>query len=122
MKTKRFRMTVSYHVKVTKENLRVLLKKTIINHPDTSTRLYLNHMIIYSNSIDSNYAYATVFTRYAEKILQVVLSKRDFVPFPTDSSRARLVTEGIDRLFTRPFSTRYVLEDLYFHHVYDRYL
>lgn len=123
VKAKGVRMNISNQFKTTKEILRVLLEEYFV-HPVTDgakTRLYLDHMTIFSNSMNSNYEYATVFTRYAKKILQVVISKRMSIPFPAHSL-ASLLKGDIDRLYTAPFSPRYFRDHLFYGLVYDKYM
>lgn len=122
VKAKGVRMTISNQVKTTKEILKILVEEYCIraNESNEPTQLFLDHMTIYSNSMDVNFAYATVFTRYAKKVLRVVVSKRLVVPFPP-TSQASLVHGEVTRLFTAPFSSRYVLEHPFFSQVYDKF-
>ena len=47
--------------------------------------LLLDHFTIFSNAIDIEYKYATVFSRYSQKVLRVVLGKRVLVPILDDT-------------------------------------
>lgn len=118
-KAKGIRMTFSNQEKTTPEKLRCLLQETLVRGPTTHPpmELKLDHMTIYSNSIVVRYAYASVFTRYAEKILRVILSKRQSIPFPTNST-ASIESGTIDRIYLAPISPH---ENSSYCSVYSRY-
>lgn len=124
MKAKGVRMTISNQEKTTKELVRKLLEDAFVSPPVVPQEpLKLDHMTIYSNSMDSRYPYATVFTRYAQKVLRIVLSKRTPVPFPLQS-RALLSEEkgGIERLYLAPYSPLKIEDNPNYNSVYSRYL
>lgn len=122
IKAKGVRMTLSNQFKTTPELVRTLLQEEFIEKPPDDDRitLSLDHMTIFANSVDSKYPYATVFTRYAQKILRIVLSKRQKVPFP-HSHASSLVRGDIERLYLHPFSNEDIREHPSYQHVYSRY-
>jgi hypothetical protein len=119
-KAKGVRMTLSNQQKTTPEILRTLLQQTLVAKSDTPIQLKLDHMTIFSNSIDVRFPYASVFTRYAQKIFRVILSKRQHIPFPENEDYS-LEFQNIDRIYLAPFSPQDISENPSYCHVYSRY-
>jgi len=121
-KAKGVRMTLSNQQKTTPEILRRLLQETLVTKTDTPPiQLKLDHMTIFSNSMDVRFPYASVFTRYAEKILRVILSKRQHIPFPENKDYS-LEFQNIDRIYLAPFSPQDISENFSYSDVYSRYV
>ena len=76
-------MTIPNVAKCTPDILiRILQNKCIetaegYEHPEP---LLLDHFSIFTNSLNTSFSYATVFSRYTTKKLRVVLTKRVLVP------------------------------------------
>ena len=69
---------------------------------ENAESLQLDNIVIAPNSLDSNYPYASMFTRYGKKILRAVLNKRKAIPFPEGNRRGKLLDGQVDRLYLRP--------------------
>jgi hypothetical protein len=122
IKAKGVRMTISNQEKTTPEIVRSLLQQKLVRAAPQGmgVELRLDHMTIFSNSMDTRFPYATVFTRYAEKILQVILTKRQKIPFP-EFSTASLEEGNIDRIYLAPFSPQAIENNHVYNNVYLRY-
>ena len=126
IKAKGCRMTIPNVAKCTPDILiRILQNKCIetaegYEHPEP---LLLDHFSIFTNSLNTSFSYATVFSRYTTKKLRVVLSKRVLVPlldysaFLDDLTQAEFLdTHPLSlygRIHTVPFGCDFNLDDYY---------
>lgn len=94
IKAKGIRMTISNKITTTPESVRLLLAPYLVGnimYIDPKDKvLELDHMTIAPNSTNSDYEYATLFTRYGQKKLRAVFSKRDIIPFLTVEDRQQM--------------------------------
>ena len=126
IKAKGCRMTIPNKAKCTPDTLiRILQNKCIETAEgyEPPEPLLLDHFSIFTNSINTSFSYATVFSRYTTKKIRVVLSKRVLIPlldysaFVDDLSQAEfLLTHPLSlygRLHTVPFGCDFNLGDYY---------
>ena len=88
IKAKGCRMTIPNKAKCKPDVLlRILLNKCVETSVGYTPEdaLLLDHFTIFSNAIDIEFKYATVFSRYSQKVLRVVLGKRVLVPILDDT-------------------------------------
>ena len=88
IKAKGCRMTIPNKAKCKPDVLlRILLNKCVETSVGYTPEdaLLLDHFSIFSNAIDIEFKYATVFSRYLQKVLRVVLGKRVLVPILDDT-------------------------------------
>ena len=85
---------------------------------DPRVTVHYDHFTIFANSANSRFDYATVFTRYAKKIFQVVLSKRQIVKYPNQEREGTLLNGGIKRLYLAPYSPQLLEENENYRNVY----
>jgi len=105
IKAKGVRMTVTNKEKTSYEIIASILEQELMYpEEDKNQPLLLDNMVIAPNCMDSNYPYASMFTRYGTKILRAVLNKRKAIPFPQGNKRRRLVDGEVDRLYLKPCS------------------
>ena len=105
MKAKGVRMTVTNKEKTSQEVVASILEQELMYpEEDKEEPLRLDCMVIAPNCLDSNYPYASMFTRYGKKILRAVLNKRKPIPFPTGGKRRKLLDGDVDRLYLQPCS------------------
>ena len=103
IKAKGVRMTVSNKEKTTEVIIANILEQELMYpEEDKQEALRLDNMVIAPNCLDSNYPYASMFTRYGTKIFRAVLNKRKAIPFPQNEKRRRLMDGEVDRLYLRP--------------------
>ena len=121
MKAKGVRLTISNRARATPELIRKMLAQEFSGAGDIENPIegiQMDHMVIYSNSTNSKYNYAEVFTRYSKKIFKVVLSKRQKVMFPYTDLERQLQEGEISRLYLAPLSPYPVEENSSYSHVY----
>jgi len=103
VKAKGVRMTVSNKEKTTQEIIASILEQELMYpEEDKIEPLRLDNMVIAPNCMDTEYPYASMFTRYGKKILRAVLNKRKPIPFSVTNKRKRLMDGDVDRLYLRP--------------------
>ena len=123
IKAKGLCMTISNRVKTTPETLKFLLLMKLVDNvildedKEKIPILLLDHMTIFSNTTNIDYPYATLFTRYSQKKLQVVFSKRQLIYMYDDEyadwfdMRTYLASHDVDslpRIFTVPFGYKQI--------------
>ena len=118
MKCKGVRMTLTNRARTTPEVLGKMLENMIM-YPDEDEDpddIYMDTMIITSNSVDAQLDYAKVFTRYGTKKFRAVLSKRQIVPFQSIQPRT---IKDVPRLYLAPFGSLIIEENPSYANVYD---
>ena len=119
MKAKGVRLTVCNKQKTTPEVVKQLLQQEFfMTVSDPRVTVHYDHFTIFANSANSRFDYATVFTRYAKKIFQVVLSKRQIVKYPNQEREGTLLNGGIKRLYLAPYSPQLLEENENYRNVY----
>lgn len=120
MKAKGVRLTVSNREKTTPEVVKQLLQQEFfMESTEPRVTVQFDHFTIFANSTNVNHDYATVFSRYAKKIFQVVLSKRQMVKYPNQDLQGTLLNGGIKRLFLAPFSPQPLEENDNYRNIYS---